>query len=737
MRGKLTPIAVGLLLVVAALYLQFSSSPLIRQAVARLDYLAYDLRLKAMLEPGPVDERVVIIDVDEKSLRSEGHWPWSRDRLAVLVDKLFAQGVVVIAFDMVFAEAERNPAQQVVARLAERGVFAPEIERMLGRHEALFDNNVVFAEQIAGRDVVLGYIFGYGEQRPKGVLPRPVALSNTESLADLTLPRARSYIANAEAFGRDGIRGGFFSLLPDGDGIIRRTPMLHRFGDGLYPSLALETVRLFLRVDELKLQTAQVGRYHVVEQIRLADHLIPTDSLGRAMVPYHGPKGSYRYVSAADVLNDSIERPEALAGTIALVGTTAQGLFDLRATPVQGVYPGVEVHANVISGILDNAFPVEPSWASGANFSLTLLTGLILAGALPFLSSAAMLLFAAAVGGGVVALNFWAWSAHGLILSLAPLVVLVSGVGLFNVAYGFLVESSGRRRLKDMFGQYVPPELVDEMNRNPAQSYGFEGESREMSVLFCDIRSFTTISERLTASRLKTMLNAFFTPMTRIIFEHRGTIDKYVGDMIMAFWGAPVQDEHHARHAITAALTMLETTEAMKPEFAASGLPEVNIGIGINTGLMNVGDMGSEYRRAYTVLGDSVNLASRLEGTTKYYGVGLVVGESTRTQAGDYFVYRELDRVRVKGKAQAITVYEPVCRREEADAALLEEIETYSEALDLFRARRWEAATTAFQVLAKAHPECHLYGLYLERLRQLEADDPGPDWDGVYERTTK
>jgi adenylate cyclase len=287
-----------------------------------------------------------------------------------------------------------------------------------------------------------------------------------------------------------------------------------------------------------------------------------------------------------------------------------------------------------------------------------------------------------------------------------------------------------------VFGQYVPPEVVEEMSRNPDQNFSVEGESRELSVLFCDIRSFTTISESLAADELKQLLNHFFTPMTRIIFEKRGTIDKYVGDMIMAFWGAPVQDPLHPRHAVEAALAMLEQVVELRPGFAERNWPQVEIGIGINTGLMNVGDMGSEYRRAYTVIGDAVNLGSRLEGLTKYYGVKLIISESTAGSL-DGFVLRCLDRVKVKGKHEPVTIYEPVGHAAGVSRELVQDVNDSNQAMQHYFAGKWETARSAFQTLRDAVPERKLYGLYLERIDTLQSNGVVEGWDGVFEHTSK
>jgi adenylate cyclase len=317
-----------------------------------------------------------------------------------------------------------------------------------------------------------------------------------------------------------------------------------------------------------------------------------------------------------------------------------------------------------------------------------------------------------------------------------PMLVQLPVALLGGLLAQYLTEANARRKLKAVFGQYVPPEIVEEMSRNPGESFSVDGESRELSVLFCDVRSFTTISESLAADELKQLLNHFFTPMTRIIFEKRGTIDKYVGDMIMAFWGAPVRDPLHRQHAVEAALAMLEKVVDMRPEFSSRNWPDVNIGIGINTGMMNVGDMGSEYRRAYTVIGDAVNLGSRLEGLTKYYGVQLIVSETTAAGL-DGIVLRRLDRVKVKGKNEPVTIYEPVGLAGSIPGEVVKEVEENDAALDHYFAADWEQARAAFQTLQAAVPQRKLYSLYLERIATLQSQGVAAGWDGVFEHTSK
>jgi adenylate cyclase len=389
----------------------------------------------------------------------------------------------------------------------------------------------------------------------------------------------------------------------------------------------------------------------------------------------------------------------------------------------------------MIKAILDNHFPSEPSWADGANLSTTLIVGVVLAILLPLLTPIWLLFISTGIAVGIVLFNFWLWQEKGLALALAWPLLLILALGALNMTYGFIRENRKRAQLKNVFGQYVPPQLVEAMSQNP-EAYSFEGESREMTVLFADIRGFTTLSESLSPSELRKLLNRYFTAMTEIIFKHQGTIDKYVGDMIMAFWGAPVNDPNHAKHAIAAALEMLAKTEELKPQLLAEGYPEINIGIGLNTGVMNVGDMGSSYRRAYTVLGDNVNLASRLEGLTKYYDVGLVVGDRTR-ELSDTFTFRQLDLVKVKGKTSGVKVFQPLCSQHTASTELISELQHHNEALSVYYQRHWDQAQNMFSELKASHPQTHLYRLYLERIEHLKKRNPGPEWDGVYERREK
>jgi adenylate cyclase len=470
--------------------------------------------------------------------------------------------------------------------------------------------------------------------------------------------------------------------------------------------------------------------YQALEWLEVGPLRIPLDATASALVPYRGRQGSFRYLSVVDVMNDRANSAD-LKGKIVLVGTTAPGLLDLRATPVDPVYPGVEVHANMISGMLDGAIKQRPPYVVGAEFVLLLAVGLAMALLLPLLNPLASTLTTAAVLGAVLATNVVVYQRADLVLPLASGLVMILVLFTLNMAYGFFVEARGMRQITGLFGQYVPPELVDEMARNP-ERFNMEPREQELTVLFSDVRGFTTISESLTPRDLSAYINEYLTSMSLVIREqHRGTLDKYVGDAIMAFWGAPVADPQHARNAVLAALDMQSEARALNEKFRARGWPTIRIGIGVNSGVMRVGDMGSKIRRAYTVMGDAVNIASRLEGITKQYGADIIVGEGTRRLLTG-FVLREIDRVRVKGKDEPVAIYQPLGLEGRVDPSRLNEVDLWNQALRFYRQQDWERAELQLLNLRKIAPASEVYELFIERIAHLRAHPPGTEWDGAW-----
>lgn len=747
--AKLLAMFTSLLLGLVILLITNFNLGSLNEVYKRLELFAYDLRMQAHLAfspplAQPEGAHVAILDIDEESLQKIGRWPWSRATLAQLVNNLAEAGAAVIGFDVLFGEAERNPANEVLSQLEADSLLHQQLSQL----ESQFDYDLHLAQLLeeSPADVVLGYIFHYNYPLESGLLPEPLTLPEQEAslISQLAMPKTTGFAAPLKVLTNSAAGSGFFSLLPDADGVVRRAPLITRFNDQLYPALAVEMLRNYLFLQDFSFTSSSIKNQQHLDKVYLDANLeIPTDSAGQMLIPYRGATETFPYLPAWQLFefaNLSEEQQDKLLsqleGALVLVGTSALGLLDLRTTPLDAVYPGVEVHANLLAAMLDKKFLHQPSWASGANFIIALLAGLVLALALPWLNPFGQFLLSSGVTLAVVAFTGWLWHSYGLVLALAAPLLIIFSLVFFNFVWGFFYEARNRNKLAGMFGQYVPPQLVEEMSNNP-QAFSFDGESKELSVLFSDIRGFTTLSERLTADELKKLLNRYFTPITGIIFDHRGTIDKYIGDLVMAFWGAPVDDPDHAKHSILAAKKMLQATAELSATFVSEDLPAITVGIGINSGLMNVGDMGSTYRRAYTVLGDAVNLAARLESSTKYYATDLIVGERTQELAADYFVWRELDLVTVKGKTYPIRIYEPVCLVEEATSELHQELEQMQQAITAFRSQDFSAANQLFTQLANQHPNTGIYQLYLERLAELAANPPAKDWDGSWTRMSK
>jgi adenylate cyclase len=731
--NKRIPIIIGLLLMILSVWMQITSVESIRLLITRLDNLAYDMQLRAQVYTHKplVNPDVVIIDIDDKSLHAEGRWPWPRNLIADLLNRMQEEGVVVAAFDMMFPETEVNIVDSINAEIQKRNLENPAVQAVLDQIKPDLNNDAKLVTGLENKDEVLGITLLYKDST-SGQLPPPIYVLSKREI-ELGFFDARGYIASIPMIATAAKNGGFINVYADPDGIIRRVPILMRYKDNLYPSLAFEAVNLFL-LNKIQLVTAEYRNTYELEGVKLGNYTIPTDSLAQVLVPFVGRSYTFPYYSATDVLHKKVP-PNALAGKIVFVGTSATGLGDLQATSIQGVFPGVEIQASIAQGIINNHFSYTPAWAIGAEIFLTLFMGIILALVFPFLGPRATTLLAIIIPILLISGNNWLWMKTGLIIFILIPMILVVLLALFNIVFGYVFETRKRERIKEMFGQYVPEDHIDEMLQAKS-NYGLLGDDREMTVLFADIRNFTTISEPMTASELKDMLNEFFTPMTEIIFKHKGTIDKYIGDLIMAFWGAPLRDKRHAQHAITSALQMQTAVDKINPVFAQRGWAEIQIGIGLNTGIMSVGDMGSKFRRNYTVLGDAVNLASRVEGLTKYYGVKIMVAENT-IKNQTLFVFRQLDRVRVKGKKLGVAVYEVVSKKLGATPELLNEIQTSDKALNAYFNQEFDAAYKMFEDLHAAHPHVKLYKLYIERITEFKNNPPPQDWDGVYAHASK
>ena len=738
MAVTLIPLVFALLHIAGVLHLQ---------VLERLENIIYDTRLRATM-PRTLDERIVIVDIDEKSLERVGHWPWGRDKLATLSRELFErQQVAVVGFDVLFAEADGSSGLPSLEQLA-RGPLRAQagFKEQLARLAPALDYDALFARSLQGRPAVLGYyLTSDRDGRTKGVLPAPAL--PPERLRGLPLKATSwgGYGSNIEELASAVPAAGFFNSITDDDGVVRSLPLLAEHQGKYYESLALAMFRTVLGMPEVHpgfASTLPEGGYDTLQSLVLRQDgralALPVDAQLATLIPFRGPGdvggGSFRYISASDVLEGKLP-PHSLQNQLVLVGSTTPGLLDLRVTPVGRTYPGVETHANMLSAFLDGKSIVRPDYAMGFDAVQLLIAGLLLAVALPALSATSAVLLSLGTVSVLAALNLWLYLAHGLAMPLATVVVMAVFAFALNMVYGYFVESRSKRELAALFGTYVPPELVDEMVKQP-EKYSMQATSRELTVMFCDMRGFTAMSEQMEPLQLQALLNEVFSRLTHIIRSHRGTIDKYMGDCVMAFWGAPVATPDHAQLAVRAALDMEQAVEEINLSHRERKLPEIGIGIGLNTGTMCVGDMGSDIRRSYTVIGDAVNLGSRLEGLSKHYGVRTVASATTQAQAPQ-FAWLELDLVRVKGKAQAVSIYSPVAALPIPGRRIIEEISTWQHFLEAYRNQDWAQCGKLLAHLKQTASPSALHDLYMVRLQLQQAQAFDPAWDGATNFDTK
>ena len=709
-----------------------------------LENKIYDVRLN-LTKPNTLDPRVVIIDIDEKSLKTIGRWPWNRKVMANLMDILFDHYYIqVLGFDILFAEPDESSGLNTLSDMAngvlkDNQAYIDTLEQL--KTELNYDQ--LFADSLVDRDIVLGYFFRNqanvdAEKLNTGMLPNPTQTVAPFLDAKNQLIDPTGYGANLSLFQSAAITGGFIDIPTiDADGIARTVPLVQHYEGEVYQSFALGITRAVLGfppIEPVYEDEAGNSTGNILQAIKIDDFRVPVTDQGIAYIPYRGNYPSYTYVSISDIMDKKVSE-DILDGAIVLMGTTATGLLDMRATPVQNVYPGVEIHANVVSGILDSSIKLKPFDVQGVNFITHLIIGGLMIIALARLKLIYSVVLTLALILAMLGINYYSWQEMNVITPVVSPVLMILVLFVLHIAYGYFIEDNNKRKLNKLFGQYVPPELVDEMNKT-SKAISLKGETREMTVLFSDIRGFTSLSEKLDPEQLTTLMNEYLTVMTRIIHQNRGTVDKYIGDAIMAFWGAPLTDEEHAKHAMDAATAMQAALPEINESFKKQGFPAINIGVGLNTGKMNVGNMGSEFRMAYTVLGDAVNLAARLESITKQYGLQLIVSESTKDQAPDW-IYQEIDLVRVVGKKVPISIFQPMARNSEINEKQQKEMYLFKLAVKLYRQQKWAEAKKIIMELIELTSGPLLYQLYLGRIVENQNNPPKENWDGVFEAKSK
>lgn len=714
----------GLLLVILLLVERAGGLPV--APLERLEWQAYDLKVRNTLS-GDEDPSLAIIDIDERSLYALGQWPWPRAVLADLIVALFEEyDASLLGVDIVFAEPEASLWQQHWETLIQDYPQLKAIPPPDNGDERLSD-------ALAAYPVVLGYYF-QGTRQPTdppsvGALPPPAFVERAEALP---LPEPERYTANLPLLQQNALGAGFFdNPRVDDDGVFRRVPMLQRWEEALYPNLPLAMLLALLGQPPITPVMGEGAGMTQLEALDVAGFEVPVDGQGAALVPWYGPRGHFAYISAVDVLEGTLA-PGALAGKTLILGASAPGLMDLRSTPVGAVYPGPEINLSLLAGMLHQTIKAQPPWVLGLELASLAALGVLMVFVYPRLTAPLLLVVSMSLLAVAVGSNLWAWH-QGLALPVAALIVLLVAQMLWHLTLNFLRETQQKRWVAERFGQYIPPKLVEDMV-DSGESFGLEGEERELTVLFSDVRGFTAFSEAIPPSELTRVMNRLLTPLTGAIHQHQGTIDKYMGDAIMAFWGAPLHDDRHAEHALEGAFAMLEALEAINHEFTAEGKPPLAMGVGLNTGPMSVGNMGSSFRMAYTVMGDNVNLGSRLEGLTKAYGVSIIVSETT-AKALPHWCFRRLDKVRVKGRSAPLWILEPLGPK----ASLTTEKQAwhiaFEQALDAYHAAEFKAAEHAFKALTDQDDAPTQ--MYLERIEQFTLAPPPPHWDGVWTHTEK
>lgn len=689
-------------------------------------------------EPREIKTRpVTIVDIDEESLAEIGQFPWPRTVIADMVANLFRMGAGLVAFDITFPEPDRLSPNMIADNVAG---LNPELETEIRQ---LPSNDEYFANIIKQTRVVLGQaafdrVIQDQEKRPP--IKKSIAWKGPKP--HTFVPPLPSLVRNVPEIENVAAGHGFFSLLPETDGIVRRVPTLFQYEDDLYSGLSVEMLRV---ATNRKTILAVVGDGGIQKVIVAKGLSLPTDEKGRVW-PHFSRHDKEKYVSARDVLS-GVADPEKIKGKLIIVGTSAVGLLDIRSTPVEGTIPGVEVHANVIESVVDNAFLSRPANMNGAEFILTFSAGLLMIIMVPMIGARWTLVLFLLIAGGSAATSWYLFTEKRLLFDAGFAMVSTLLIYMQLTYMGYAAEEAQKKQVRSAFSHYMSPALVERLAEDPS-GLRLGGENRDMTLLFCDVRGFTSISELFDAEGLTKLINKFLTPLTNVILNRQGTIDKYMGDCIMAFWNAPLDDDNHERNGCISALEMIKSLEAvnerLEREAEEEGRPHIplRIGIGLNTGTCCVGNMGSDQRFDYSVLGDAVNLASRLEGQSKAYGVTIVIGESTYQNVQDLACI-ELDLIMVKGKTEAVRIYSVL--GDDQVAAMPAFKDYASHHADLLKAHRAQDWTTVREMIVKAKAmideigmEHHgLYDLYEDRMKEYETTPPGEDWDGVFVATSK
>ncbi|OIO66090.1 MAG: adenylate/guanylate cyclase domain-containing protein [Zetaproteobacteria bacterium CG_4_9_14_3_um_filter_49_83] len=714
-------------------------------------YFAELIELKSLDERfvvrGPItpNKHVVIVAVDNNSLTEVGRWPWSRDKISTIVDKIFNEyGAAAIGFDMVFSEAQLNPLEESLRLLENSGNKDKTVTKWLGQHADIGDVDAGLEKifKTYHDRIVPGYFF-----YPEGSSPPSLAVQHlNEQLdfmqmsamtaelskhAELKVPRMAAIEGNLPRFSKQADMVGFFNFFPDGDGMIRRIPLVAERDAYIYPSMDMQALRIFLEWPMMSVKVNRSG----VDEIVMGKKSIRTDESGSMLLNHYGPGNTFPHIPAADVLMDRVDG-SLLKGAIVILGVTATGVYDYRPTPFDPIFPGVEGHAAAISNILNDEEISRPGYLDGIELVVVLLLGLLcgrlVIGRGPTVQTIVMFIIPISL----VGFAFWMFIAFGVWIKVTYMVIAVLMATVPITLLDYFVESRKRAFIHDAFAHYLSPEVVETLSRNP-ERLKLGGEERHMTAFFSDIASFSTFSEKLSPTELVGFLNLYLSAMSDIILARGGTIDKYEGDAVIAFFGAPLDMTDHAVQCVMAAVEQQQALRELRVKWSEMGYPEVNIRIGMNSGPMLVGNMGTHNSMNYTMMGDHVNLAARLEGVCKQYKVLILISRDTYVLVRDEVSARFVDRVRVVGRSQPVDLYEPLGARGTVDEERIKLSRAYERAWGYMQNRMFNEAEKLMLGLVKRVPDDGLYLVMLERIRGFIKNPPPEDWSGIHNLDSK
>ena len=669
----------------------------------------------------PHNQNVVIVDIDETSIKSLGQWPWSRDKLAKILENLTLANVGIVGLDIVFAEEDRTSPHKILQDLK---IYKKDVPNY----------DLEFANIVENSPVILGYQFDLVKKdNANAKVPQiPAIFIEKDKPQDKSyLIEAYNTILNIPQIQDKAYSSGFFNNIPDDTGIIRSVPLVISYDDTIYPSLALEVIRVINDTQKVVVQYDENG----ISNIVLDDISIPTDRYGRMLINFRGPERSFKYISAIDIYNNSFDKSE-IDGKIVLIGTSAAGLFDLRATPFDSIFPGVEVHANIIDNILMQDFIYKASWLDGANILIIFVLSIIVVMLTTYTTFWANPIIFISFSTSYLFLVYNLLFDYGIVLNILFPIATVLIASIMTTLFDYFYNIKKEEAIKAKFASKVSKNVMDDILKNIDKNE-FSAKSKEVTIFFSDIRGFTNISEKLDAKELISFLNRYMQPMSEIIIKYQGTIDKFIGDAIMAYWNAPIDIKNHCDLALKASLEQLEVLEKLNVELQKENLPKIDIGIGLNTGTVIVGEMGSSLRSDYTVIGDTINLGSRVESLCKYYDSKLNISNFTKDKLQEKYIFRFLDLVKVKGKNEPVEIWQ-VLGKGEAKESLKEELDLYHKAIEFYKNSDFINALEIFESLENNENKTNknIYKIYITRCKEF-IKTPPKNFDGVYEHTTK